>query len=71
MDVAPDPSPADQMAHNQVEGVQNGSDDFNLRPVDPDSLPKKRPWSAQGIQSALSPSPTFIETISTNVNDRG
>lgn len=62
MDVAPDPSPADQMAHNQVEGVQNGSDDFNLRPVDPDSLPKKRPWSAQGIQSALSPSPTFIET---------
>lgn len=58
MDAAPDPSSQAQMTYNKGDGVLNGSDDSNLRPDDQ----PQRPWSAQGCQSALSPSPTFIDT---------
>lgn len=59
-----------QMTHRN--GIQLGNSDLPKLEVPDDTFRQpeaKRPWSAQGIKTILSPSPTFIEAVRSSKDD--
>ena len=67
----PDQLLSQMIYETQQEGVENGSDDASreLNHARPGSPKRRRPWSAQGLKSILSPSPTILENARGSKDD--